>query len=209
MTDLRHRIYRVAAVVAVATFFCACKGKLAEADSLDMDEVPFQRIEKMFLVQTTNGVLELRAEADLMESYDKSSEQVDIFPEGFQVFAYTSDGDLETVIVSDGARHTRKKRAQDEQWLIYGNVIVQNVVSHETMETDTLYWDKDKGEFYTDCYVKMYSSDGLMQGYGFRSDERARNSIILRPFNSFGVVTQDSTAVVIDSVNFIGPMLKK
>jgi hypothetical protein len=76
------------------------------------------------------------------------------------------------------------------------------------METDTLYWDQAKKEIWTECYVKMYSPDGFMQGYGMRSDERARNSTILRPFNSFGVLVQDSTRVVIDSVNFIGPLLK-
>ena len=42
-----------------------------------------------------------------------------------------------------------------------------------------------------------------------RSDEMARNSVLYRPFNSYVYVLQDSTKVVIDSVNFIGPLLKK
>ena len=37
----------------------------------------------------------------------------------------------------------------------------------------------------------------------------ARNAILLSPFDNEFVVEQDSTVVVIDSVNFIGPMLKK
>ena len=77
------------------------------------------------------------------------------------------------------------------------------------METDTLYWDQATEEIYTDCYVRMYSPSGFMQGYGMRSDQKARNSIILRPFNSYGVVVKDSTVVMIDSVNFIGPFVKK
>ena len=48
-----------------------------------------------------------------------------------------------------------------------------------------------------------------MQGFGMRSDDRARNAEIQRPFNSFGVVVQDSTRVVVDSANFIGPFPKK
>ena len=46
---------------------------------------------------------------------------------------------------------------------------------------------------------------GFMQGFGMRSDDMARNAIIQRPFNSYGVVEQDSTKVVLDSINFIGP----
>jgi lipopolysaccharide export system protein LptC len=88
-------------------------------------------------------------------------------------------------------------------------VVVHNVLKQETMETDTLYWDQAKEEIYTDCYVKMYSPDGFMQGYGMRSDDHARNAILLEPFNSYGITVQDTTAVVIDSVNFIGPFPKK
>ena len=62
-------------------------------------------------------------------------------------------------------------------------MVVRNIVKQETMETDTLYWDRKNQEIYTDCYIRLYSPDGFMQGYGMRSDERARNSIILRPFS--------------------------
>ena len=77
------------------------------------------------------------------------------------------------------------------------------------METDTLYWDRTKQEVYTDCYVKIYSPDGFMQGYGMRSDDRMKNATLYKSFNNFVVVEKDTTAVMIDSVNFIGPFPKK
>jgi hypothetical protein len=54
----------------------------------------------------------------------------------------------------------------------------------------------------------MYSPSGFMQGFGMESDQRARNNIIFNPFNSYGIVVEDSTKVVVDSVNFIGPARK-
>ena len=72
-----------------------------------------------------------------------------------------------------------------------------------------LYWDQANKEIYTDCYVRMFSNDGFLQGFGMRSDEMARNARIFKAFNSDLVVVQDSTKVIIDSVNFIGPLLKK
>jgi hypothetical protein len=42
-----------------------------------------------------------------------------------------------------------------------------------------------------------------------RSDDHARNAILLEPFNGYGYTVRDSSVVVIDSVNFIGPLLKK
>lgn len=200
----------MATVVSVAFIVFSCKGKLAEVESLDLSSVPLQTIDDMFAVQTRNGVVVMRIEAELMERYENDSLSRETFPKGMSVYSYTDDGLLETTIFSDDAVHeTRKGKESSELWAAFGNVVIQNVIKQETMETDTLYWDQAEGEIYTDCYVRMYSPDGFMQGYGMRSDEKARNSIILRPFNSFGVVVQDSTAVLVDSVNFIGPFIKK
>lgn len=200
----------MATAIAVAFIVYSCKGKLEEAERLDLSSTPLQTIDRMFAVRTNNGVLNMRLEADLMERYETDSSSMETFPKGFAVYAYTADGLLETTIFADKAVHEMSKRnAEDELWAAYGNVVIQNAINRQTMETDTLYWDQANGEIYTDCYVRMYSPQGFMQGYGIRSDEKARDAIILRPFNTFGVIVQDTTAVIIDSVNFIGPFPKK
>ena len=154
----------IAAACAVAFIVFSCKGKLSEAEKLDLKETPVQTVE---------------------------------------------DGVLETYLQSDNAKHYSKKRTNEEKWSAFGHVVVQNIIKQETMETDTLYWDRGKKEIFTDCYVRLFSNDGFMQGYGMRSDEMARDVVLYKPFNSFAVVVQDTTKVIIDSVNFVGPLLKK
>ena len=88
-------------------------------------------------------------------------------------------------------------------------MVVRNLIKQEVMETDTLYWDQKNERIYTHCYVRMYSPDGFMQGYGMEADERARERILYNQFNSYGIIVKDTTQVMIDSVNFIGPLLKK
>ena len=198
----------IATAAAVAFVVYSCKGKLAEADSLILEETPVQVVDNMFIVHSENGKIQLRMEADLMERYDKDTVSYELFPEGCAVYGYTNDELLETEIVSDNARHLKYKDGR-EKWEAFGNVVVRNLIKQEVMETDTLYWDQKNEKIFTDCYVRMYSPDGFMQGYGMESDQRARNSIILKPFNSYGIVVQDSTQVLTDSVNFIGPLLKK
>ncbi len=199
----------MATAAAVAFILFSCKGKLDETATLDLSSIPLQTINDMFAVQTKNGVVVMRMEADLMERFENDSVSRETFPEGIAVYSYTDEGLLETTIYSDNALHETFKAGGEETWAAFGNVVIQNVIKREVMETDTLYWDRGKGEIHTDCYVRMYSPDGFMQGYGMRSDDKARNSIIMRPFNSYGVVVQDTTVVMIDSVNFIGPFLKK
>jgi len=199
----------IATAIAVAFIVYSCKGKLSTADSLDLSETPVQVVDSMFFVQTSRGSLKMRVEAPVMERYENDTCSYELFPRGLSVFAYTEGDMLETLLYSDNAKHFKSKRKNVEQWSAFGNVVVQNVIKQETMETDTLYWDQANKQIYTNCYVRMFSDKGFMQGFGMRSDEMARNSTLLKAFDSYGVVVEDSTKVVIDSVNFIGPLIKK
>ena len=195
-----------ATAFAVAVIVCSCGGKLRQAENLNMDESPVQTLDSMFLVQTENGMLKMRVEAGVMERYSNDTMSYELFPKGLSVFAYNDDGLLETTVRSDNARH--EKTDEEEIWKAYGHVVVCNVINMETMETDTLYWDRAEKEIYTDCYVKLFSPKGYMQGFGLRSDEMARRSVIERPFNSYGVVVSDTASVIVDTANLIGPLPK-
>ena len=197
-----------ATALAVAFVIYSCKGKLGEAAEIKLDETPVQTVRDMFIVQSENGKIQMRASADLMEKYERDTLSYELFPEGFSVYGYTDEGLLETEIVADNARHLKYEDGR-ETWEAYGNVVVRNLIKQETIETDTLYWDQKNEKIYTHCYVKIYSPDGFMQGYGMESDQRARDHTIFNPFNSYGIVVQDTTEVVIDTVNFIGPLLKQ
>lgn len=198
-----------ATAIAVAFVVYSCKSNLGVADSINLDETPVQTVDDMFVVFSENGRLQMRMEADVMERYDRDTMSYELFPEGFAVYGYDEDGLLETEITSDNARHEKYEDDGRETWQAFGNVVVKNIINKEVMETDTLYWDRKNSRIYTDCYVKMYSPDGFIQGYGMESDERARNTVILKVFDNYAFVVQDSTVAGIDSVNFIGPLIKK
>ena len=197
-----------AAAVAIVVFLSLRKGK-ADGEKIDFSKVPMQTVDDMFAVQTKNGIVVLRIEADKMLRYETDTTTMELFPDGFAVYSYTDEGLLETIMPSDQARHITFKSSNGEEWQAFGNVSIQNIIKRETMETDTIYWDQRVHQIYTDCYIRMYSPDGFMQGYGMRSDDKARNAIIKKPFNSYSVVVKDTTAILVDSINFIGPFLKK
>ena len=201
-------IKMIATASAVAFVVYSCKQELGQAKDISLEDTPMQTVQNMFIVQSKNGVIQMRAEGEIMEKYEKDTLSYELFPKGFSVYGYTDDGLLETKIVADNAIHRMYDDGR-ESWEAFGNVVVTNLVKQEVLETDTLYWDQKNEKIYTHCYVKMYSPSGFVQGFGMESDQRARNNIIFNPFNSYGIVTQDSTKVVIDSVNFIGPIPKK
>ncbi|HCY73293.1 MAG TPA: LPS export ABC transporter periplasmic protein LptC [Rikenellaceae bacterium] len=209
MFNIVKYVRRIATATAVAIVVCGCSSKLRQADAIDLSQTPVQIVDNMFAVQTKDGVVLQRMEADEMLRFSSDTLDYELFPKGLNVYAYTEDGRLETYIRSDEAKHINDgKKSKGEVWEAYGNVVISNVIKNETMETDTIYWDRNKAEIYTDCYVKLYSSQGLVQGKGMRSDDRARNATLLSVFDSFGITESHSTKVAIDTANFIGPLLK-
>ncbi|MBE6224564.1 MAG: LPS export ABC transporter periplasmic protein LptC [Bacteroidales bacterium] len=202
-------VYMVVIALAVTTFVISCKGE-ERTDPIDLSKVPVQSVENMNAVQTKDGLLQMRMEAKLLQRFKNDDQSYELFPDGFDVYAYNEEGALETHIKSDMAKHTTTGEGNKkvEKWEAFGNVVISNFIKGERLETDTLYWDREKGRIYTHCFVKMFTPQGFMQGYELESDERARNANILRPFDSYGIISNDSTDIYIDTVNFIGPQRK-
>ena len=198
----------IATTIVVAFVVFSCTKNNSKKEVLDFDSIPLQIVDNMFIIQTENGLLQSRMESKKMERYENDSLKYELFKEGFAIFSYNENGLLETTINSNSAKHINYNDGR-ETWLAMGNVIIKNIIKNETMITDSLYWDQKNELLHTKCFVKMYSKDGYMQGYGLESDQRARNTVILKPFDSYGVISQDTTKIIIDSVNFIGPLLKK
>lgn len=197
------------AALWTATIAVSCGNKLRNIDAGNISEAPAQVVLNMNASQTENGMVQMRLTAARMERYEKGDdESMELFPDGFNVLAYNEEGLLETQIVSDKAEHT--VNGSTEQWSAYGNVVITNYLEGQRIMTDTLYWDREEHRIFTDCHVRLYSPDGFMQGYGLESDERARNARLLRIFDSYGIVQQDSAGNgYVDTVNFIGPIYRR
>lgn len=199
----------IIAACAAIMLYSGCSGK-PESTPLDFELTPMQVVYNMEILQTERGVTTMRMTAPTLQHFefrkDSIDQSYDYYPDGIHVDAYTSDGALETTVDADEARHITTPG--QEEWKAFGNVQVVNIAKRERMESDTMYWVQDEKRIYTDCYVRISSPQGVMQGYGMESDERANKTIILKPFDSFSRM-QDSTEVVIDSANFIGPLKEK
>ena len=194
------------AIFLVATIVVSCGRKLEQIDSNLVENAPTQVVKDMEAIQTQKGMVKMRMRASVMERYEENDgkKSEEIFKNGFNVMIFNEEGKMETQIISNEANHSVVDKI--EKWSAYGNVVINNYIKGEVIKTDTLYWDKDKKLIYTHCYVTLSSPQGFMQGFGLESDEMARRAQLLRPFDSYGVVDNDSTrAAYVDSVNFIGP----
>lgn len=200
-----EKMITVAAALAVATFIVSCSA--ADEEAIDFSVVPMQTVDNMVFEESDQGMATFRMCAPRMEKYKTQKQEYELFPQGFYIYGYTQEGDLETTIVSDNARHS-KETDGEETWTAMGNVVVINHLKGQKIETDTLYWDRGRHRIWNNCFTKLYDPDGYMEGYSLNSDERAANATISRPFNSFVVIEKDSLKEYRDTANLVGPVLR-
>ena len=197
----------MAATLVAAIVISSCREP--EPVVFDFEQTPVQIVHDMQILQTDKGEVQMRMHAPVMKRFDFVKDSVqqsyELYTDGFFVDAYTENGQLETTITAAEAKHVTTTGR--ESWSAFGDVVVVNHIKGEKMETDTIYWNKEEHQIYTDCYVRLTSDSGLMQGFGMTSDERARNSVILRPFDWYAV-ERDSTYTYIDTLNQMGPFKK-
>lgn len=205
----KHTTFIIAASAAIM-LYTSCKQE-ETSEPIDTEATPVQVVHDMEFIQSDRGSAVMRMNAKTMQHFafvkDSVSESYDLYPEGFHVKLYTMDGALETEVNSQQAKHVTT--AGKEQWSAFGNVVIINHMKEQKVETDTVYWDQSKHMIHTDCYVRMSSPQGVMQGYGLESDEKAENAVVLKPFDSYSVM-RDSSDVYIsnDTANFVGPRTK-
>lgn len=187
---------KIAVTLVIAIFFIACKEDIPKSDLSEVAHLPTQVVEKMILNEYSRGVVVYMVTAPIMERYSNAEKPYDLFPKGIVLLGYTEEGELETKIRADYAKHVIEKKG-DEIWEAFGNVVVNNYIKEEKMESDTLYWNRNQEKIYTHSLVKLTTPEMFMQGYGMESDEMARNAVIMNPFDSYAIVQkeeQDSTA---------------
>ena len=145
-------IRMIATASAVAFVVLSCKGKLGEADAINIEEAPVQTVDDMFIVQSKNGIIQMRAEAPVMERYERDTMSFELFPSGFFVYGYTDDEKLETEIVADRARHLKYKDGR-ETWEAFGNVVVKNLINqfkvYYPQTAEAFMYDITDGQSYT------------------------------------------------------------
>jgi len=200
----KKSVYMVVAAVSAATFVMSCGHNLSQTDQNVDVNTPVQTVDSVYATKSRNGLMQFRVTTARMEKYQVSSKvSYDEFTGGFFVYGYEDHGLLETEIQSDKARHDVSDTG--ERWSVFGNVVITNYIKGQVIKTDTIYWDQKGKRIWTDCFVVLSSPQGLMQGYGMESDEMVRNAVLVRPFDSFGIV--DSTKIsYTDTANFIGPV---
>ena len=119
-----------------------------------------------------------------------------LYPKGMTVTFYSADG-LKKVMNTLTAKYGKVDKAQN-LYIMRGKVQVVNVPQEQRMDTEELFFNKNKQLIYTDSamFVKVTTPTEYLTGYGLTANQNFSRYSIIRPEGIFAAPTSAPPAQV-------------
>jgi LPS export ABC transporter protein LptC len=154
----------IIAVVLLSTILPSCKNDVQTVLSLDVvDTLPEMTARDIEILYSEKAMVQIKLISPLLVSKTEE-EPVLLFPKGFTVFFYDSAMNLKSTITAEYGISYEKKKLMEAR----NNVVVENLEKQEKLNTEELFWDRDKGRIYSNKFVRItsggqvYTGDGLI-----------------------------------------------
>ena len=170
-----------------AILFYACENDIEKIKAFSSPEnLPLAEATNFETMLTDSGRISFTLKAPKLLRFEIDGKDYIEFPEGMELKKYDMNGNVVSGIKSDYA----KQFVDEDKWEAKNNVIATNVKG-DTLKTEYLIWEREKGIIHSDEYVKIIRPDQIYTGIGFTSDENMEDWKILKPKGTI-YVTVDS-----------------
>jgi LPS export ABC transporter protein LptC len=141
-----------------------CGDDLKDPDMEKKFTGPFRETENVLTLYSDSAKVLIKLQAPVQEDYENGDV---IFPKGINVEFYEQGGAVTSTLRADYGKQERNK----DLYYVRGNVVVHNLVKQEKLETEELYWNKNKAQIYTDKFVKITTPEEILMGHGLQANQ--------------------------------------
>lgn len=149
------------------SFLLSCGGDKKEfVDLGTREQIYFMKATDFSTLVSDSGITKYKIDAAEFYIFEEEPEPYWYFPEKVHVEKFDSLFRIEASIDADTAYRFTKKGL----WKAVGNVRIESL-NGELFETSEIYWDDQKGEIYSDKFIKITKGDFVNTGIGFKSNQ--------------------------------------
>jgi LPS export ABC transporter protein LptC len=134
---------------------------------------PQSIMENVELRTNENGILKYSMVFPIQEDFGNGDRN---YPKGGNIETYDVSGKLETTFRSDKAFFSKEKN----QWRAQDNVQLKNLITRQQLNTEELYWDRNRKKIFTDKFVTIRDEGNIIYGHGFESNEDLSDYVIFK-----------------------------
>lgn len=176
----------IPALVGIIMLFASCKRNNIEKINAITSELnaPSLAVTNTEIIFSKNALIEVKIISKQINQYMDIEEPYTEFPEGLFVEFYDS---TQTVTSSIKANYCIYD--QTNQLWTAENDVVSVSDEGDTLNTEFLIWDEKRGKVYSDTYVRITNSDGIIHGKGFEANQDLSD---IRIKNTTGVISVEN-----------------
>ncbi|MDP4291023.1 MAG: LPS export ABC transporter periplasmic protein LptC [Bacteroidota bacterium] len=178
-----HNIIIVAIVALVVTMFSCAENDIKQVNKITkIDTSPSQLAITLKVNYTENGKLVYTMQSPEMRKFDQPEQKTE-FPKGFMAVFYDS------LQHQKGNARANYALSHDATGIIElkGNVIIVNQEAKIRIETEKMFWDRNRKMVYGDVAVRVVTPEKIVNAGGFNASEDLSRYNIIHPAGTFYV----------------------
>lgn len=176
----------IPALAGIIMLFVSCKRSNIEKINAITSELnaPSVAVTNTEIILSKNALIEVKIISKQINRYADIEEPYTEFPEGLFVEFYDS-----TQAVTSSIKANYCIYDETNQLWTAENDVVSVSEEGDTLNTEFLIWDEKKGKIYSDTYVRITNSDGIIHGTGFEANQDLSD---VRIKNTTGVISVEN-----------------
>jgi len=132
------------------------------------ENAPQQTMRNATIMHTDSGRVQMITWGEEIWNFDDEHETQE-FPSNVRATFFDDEGHITSIITADEGTNWQAKQLMN----LRGNVVIQDLRDGSRTYTESLFWDQDKAEIYSDVPVLRVFEDGTRQyGTSFRADDQ-------------------------------------
>lgn len=143
-------------------------------------EGPVREISNMELFYTEGNLVKVKMKAAVVNEYPSGDQD---FPKGIYLEFYDDFGNLETTLKANEAYFYKGEK----KWRARGDVIVKNLLKHEQLNTEELFWFPEKKLIRSEKFVTIRQQGDVIYGEGMEAKQDLSDFEIKRVTGDFAL----------------------
>lgn len=174
-------------LVGIAMLFFSCANKIEKIKEVAAgDKLAGVEAENFQMIYSDSTVIRFKLITPKLIRYDKTDDPFMEFPDGVEIEKFNAQMEQIASITSNYARYYEKEK----RWEAKNDVVAVNPQG-DTLKTEQLVWDENKGKIYSEQFVRIIRKDQEITGIGFESDQNLTNWKIKEASGSLYVNMED------------------
>ncbi|MBN1953256.1 MAG: LPS export ABC transporter periplasmic protein LptC [Bacteroidales bacterium] len=154
------------------------------------EEMPSQTARNFDVLFTDSGKLKVAFKSPLVNRFDNKPEEGVYyeFKEGLLIEFYNDQGIVESTLTSKYGKYWLDK----DLGYASDSVVGKNLIKGDELNTEELYWNKEKQILYSNVFTKITNEEGVFYGEkGFESDQDFENYKLIGSRGTVNVKDED------------------